>query len=117
MKAKIKALFSSIGIFGGVLLYICLAVAILAVFFSALNVLAALANILAAASILILIPFLITAGLFKRARKFCGTGTLIISYAWGASTWLTAARQRDINAQRRLFATEVAVVLGKLQKP
>ncbi len=90
MKAKIRALFSSIGIFGGVLLYICLAVAILAVFFSALNVLAAIANVLAAASILILIPLLITAGLFKRARKFCGTGTLIISYAWGASTWLTA---------------------------
>jgi TPR repeat protein len=55
-----------------------------------LNVLAAIANVLAAASILILIPLLITAGLFKRARKFCSTGTLIISYAWGASTWLTA---------------------------
>lgn len=90
MKAKIRTLFSSLGIFGGALLYIGLAVAILAVFFSALNILAAIANVLAAASILILIPLLIIAVLFKRARKFCGTGTLIISYAWGASTWLTA---------------------------
>jgi len=90
MKAKIRAPFSSLGVFGGALLYIGLAVAILAVFFSALNVLAAIANVLAAASILILIPLLIIAVLFKRARKFCGTGTLIISYAWGASTWLTA---------------------------
>jgi TPR repeat protein len=90
MKAKIRALFSSLGVFGGVLLYIGLAVAILAAFFSALNVLAAIANVLAAASILILIPLLIIAAVFKRARKFCGTGTLIVSYAWGASTWLTA---------------------------
>jgi TPR repeat protein len=90
MKAKIRALFSSLGVFGGALLYIGLAVAILAVFFSTLNILAAIANVLAAASILILIPLLIIAALFKRARKFCGTGTLIISYAWGASTWLTA---------------------------
>jgi TPR repeat protein len=90
MKAKVKALFSSIGTFGGVLLYICLVGAILAVFFSALNLLAGIANFLAAASILILIPLLITAALFKRSRKFCGNGTLLISYVWGASTWLTA---------------------------
>lgn len=90
MKARIRTLFSSLGVFGGVLLYIGLAVTILAIFFSTLNILAAIANVLAAASILILIPLLIIAALFKRARKFCGTGTLIISYAWGVSTWLTA---------------------------
>lgn len=90
MKAKISALLASIGVFGGALLYICIAVAILVIFFSALNVLAAIANVLAAASILILIPLLIIAALFKRTRKFCGSGVLIISYAWGASTWLTA---------------------------
>ena len=54
MKAKITALLASIGVLGGTLLYICIAVAILVVFFSALNVLAAIANVLAAASILIL---------------------------------------------------------------
>jgi hypothetical protein len=90
MNSKLKSMVSSVGVFGGCALYLILAIGILVVFFTALNFLAGLANILAAVSLIALIPLLLLALFAGGARKFCGNGTLLISYILGASTWLTA---------------------------
>jgi type IV secretory pathway VirB6-like protein len=90
MIAKIKSLVSTLGAFWVFVAYIALTIAVLAVFFLALKFLAAIANLLAAISLLFLVPLLLIALLFKRKRRLCGRWIIIISYLWGFSTWLTA---------------------------
>lgn len=90
MNSKLKSIVSSVGVFGGCALYLVLAIGLLVVFFSALNFLTGLANILAAIGLLALIPLGLVAILAGRARRFCGNGVVLVSYFLGASTWLTA---------------------------
>jgi hypothetical protein len=88
--AKLKSILSSVGVFGGCAVYLVVVIGALAVFFLALNFLAGVANFLAAACLFVLPALLLIALIAKRARKFCGTGTVLISYVLGVSTWLTA---------------------------
>lgn len=90
MNAKAKAVLSSLGGVGALVLYLTFIAAMLGIFFLALRFLAGIANLLAAISLIFVVPLLLIALIFKRARHFCGKGAVWISYLLGVSTWLTA---------------------------
>ena len=88
--SELGTMLSHLGVMGGVVVYVALAIGALTIFFLALNFLAAIANLLAGISLLLLIPLLLVALISRRARRVCGNGTILASFILGASTWLTA---------------------------